>query len=126
MRILLYSTDYIQTEHLRSVIVNNVQDAEVMVCRTFDHLENTLRTVYSFSVVVLMVADKEELLELLTIQKMLEKAKIILTLPEESDYIIKLACKLYPRFLSRSGQDFMEIADVLNKMVCSINSSAAQ
>lgn len=119
MKILFYSTDYIQAEQLISIVGNNVENVDITVCRTFDHLDHTLRTVYTFSAVVLMVANKEELLELLTIRKMLVNNKIILILPEDSDYFIKKACKLHPRFLSELGQNFLEIADVLNKIACS-------
>lgn len=125
MKLLFYSTDYKQAERLRTIIENKIDNVNMNICRNFDHLDHTLRTVYFFSAVVLMVTNKEELLELLTIQKMLERMKIILILPDDSDYFIKTACKLYPRFLTESGQNLMEIADVLNKIAGTMETGVA-
>ena len=79
---------------------------------------------YSFSAVVLMVANKEELLELLTIQKMFEDTKIIFVLPDSSETLIQSALKLYPRYITYIGQSFTALTEVLMKMRSSSTESA--
>ena len=62
-----------------------------------------------------MVANKEELLQLLTVQKKLENSKIIIVLPSNSMVLTEYALRLYPRYIIDVDQGFSTIIHMVMK-----------
>ena len=123
MKILLYATNEPAIQNIISATTNSIHSCEVLTCMSFLELQANLQDIYSYPVVVLCVANKEELLELLTVQKILKNSKVVLVLPHSSDELIKQSLNLYPRFITYADQSFKNISVVLNN-ICTKSSSA--
>lgn len=117
MRILLYSSKTEPAEKLVTSIPQEKNDIDVTVCNNFEELDQTLRNIYSFSALVLFVANKEELLELITLKRILIESTLILVLHETSKELVRFALKLYPRYMTETGESPQVIPDVLLKIL---------
>ncbi len=122
MKILLYSTDFRQAEQFEKNITSTFENSDIVQCVTIKQVDSTLRAMFSFSAIILMVSCKEELLELLTIQRVLDKSRIIIILPDNSGDLIQFALKLYPRYLTDAGESTIAITEVLKKIYSTSNS----
>lgn len=69
------------------------------------------------SIMVLMVVDREELLQIQAFRDMLTEIYIILVLPDGKKSTIKLAHLLKPRFLSSIKDDFTVLNQIISKMI---------
>lgn len=125
MKILLYATNDGLILDLVDRIAERQIGCDVTICSAFEGMNKFLRGMHSFSAVVLVVENKEELLELLTIQKMFVNTKIILVLPNSSETLVGPALKLYPRYITEKGQGFKALTDVLMKIGSSSSRSVA-
>jgi len=70
-----------------------------------------------FSIAILYLAKKENLLEILSIRDLLFGIRIILVLPNRETDTISKAHILGPTLLDYSDSDFTEVGAVLNKML---------
>jgi hypothetical protein len=125
MKILLYATNEDVILNFINRIAERENEFDIIACKTIDKLQDHLQNVYSFIAVVLQVANKEELLELLTIQEIFKNTKIVLVLPDSSKTLIKQALKLYPRYMTHGENGFEEIVSVLRK-ICSTSNNVSQ
>jgi len=73
------------------------------------------------NIVVLLATSREDLRDLIAIEKLLSDFRIILILPDRYKVTISMGHKLYPRFLSYADSDFNDVALVLNKMIENYN-----
>ena len=76
----------------------------------------------SSSILILCPKNKKELQEIISMLEALSGAKIILVLPKPDKDSVKMAYKIFPRFLAFADEDFTSITMVLKKM----NGSSAQ
>ncbi len=119
MRVLFYTTtaDGV-AQRLQRVIEGLVPKENTEIHRTIDSLSNRLRRPrYDLAVAVLLAASREDLLELLSIRDLLDGIRIILVLPDREDGTIAKGHRLYPRFLTYSDSDLLDVAAVLSKML---------
>ena len=101
------------------------QEVEVLVSRkkrvvyrTIDSLSRRLQQVgKDSSVAVLLAANMEDLLDLISIRSLLEDIKIILILPDRAKSTVAMGHILRPRFLSYADSNFKNVAAVLGKMI---------
>ncbi|MEI6127003.1 MAG: hypothetical protein WCQ99_10680 [Pseudomonadota bacterium] len=69
------------------------------------------------SVVLLIAGDRQDLLAILSMQKLLSGIRVIIILPDREDESVKLGYTLQPRFLTYVNGDLTEVHAVLKKML---------
>lgn len=70
-----------------------------------------------FDLLVLLPADKDELLTLLLIRDKLADIPLILILPDQSEDMTAMGHKLFPRFISYAKSDFSDVTGVINRIL---------
>ena len=68
------------------------------------------------SIVVLLAADREELLGMEMLREQFPEIYVILVIPDWRESTVKLAHLLLPRFLSHKADSFTDLVKVLKKM----------
>jgi len=68
-------------------------------------------------IAILLVSDKRELDEFISIREWLLDLRVILILPPDDENMVKKGSLLYPRYTTYADSDFEHIADVLKKMI---------
>ena len=88
------------------------------ICRSVKALSKLLRqSVSKPAIVVLLASSRQELQEFISIQDLLEDAKIILIVPDTNSDTVAKGHKLRPRFVSDSNSNFVDVAAVLGLMI---------
>jgi hypothetical protein len=82
-----------------------------------DLLEGLRFNVEPESIVVLQPADHKELYELQPFRDLLAQSFVILVLPDREESTIKLAHLLQPRYISQFDEDFMDLNQIVCKMI---------
>ncbi len=67
-----------------------------------------------------IAANRQELLELLSVQHLFRNIRIILVLPDRKDYTVSQGYSLRPRYLGYSDGDLSDVAAVMGKMAQSL------
>ncbi len=87
---------------------------------SIDNLIKRLRKPIGGDTIGLFItADRQELLELLSVQYLFRNIRIVLVLPDREDYTVSKGYSLRPRYLGYSDGDLSDVAAVMGKMVCS-------
>lgn len=71
----------------------------------------------SNAVTVLLIADRQELENLLQYADLFNDQKIILVLPDRAKETVDMGHALYPRFISYKDGDLEEVTSVLRKLI---------
>jgi len=86
--------------------------------RTLQTLSQKLRKPRIGQIIaVLLTASRKDLLDILSIRDLLERARIILILPDRNEDTIKNGLTLVPRFFTYTDSDFSIITAILKKML---------
>ena len=89
---------------------------------TIDDLATRLRRPKGdHSIAVLLAAGRKELEDILAIRDLLDRARIILILPDRNQNTIKKGHTLFPRFLTHADGNFDWVTAVLEKMLSNNN-----
>jgi hypothetical protein len=80
----------------------------------------------SARVLILCPKNNKEMEKVISLQDVLSSAKIILILPKRDKNSIKLAYRIFPRFMAFADEDFTSITMVLKKMSSSFAEAGAQ
>ena len=108
---------------LVNAIESVVPETRMEIHRTIDSLSDRLHQCrYDSATAVLLATSTQDLFELLSIRDLIQKARVILILPDREKTTIANGHALYPRFLSYVDSDFKDVAAVLKKMIGVINS----
>lgn len=95
-----------------------VLDVEKKISRSIEDLTMQLRqSLYDEIIAVLMIADQNDLSDILSIHHLLRDTRLILILPDHDETTISKGHELYPRFVSYIDSDFSDITAVLDKMI---------
>ena len=124
MKILFYTTqsDPI-VEPFHNVIAMFSWRGQVDLCRTLECLQQRLcRPSNDLDIVVLIAANREELLQIHSLGDLLLDLRIVLILPDRNPGTISKAHALGPRFLTYLDSDSEELKSVLSKMLENQNS----
>ena len=128
MKILLYMKRNSATgNRLQSGIAMTAPHDRIEIVRTIEDLPRSFRlTENKPAIAIIMVTDRQELLEIISMQHLLNDTKIILILPDDRKDIFTLGCKLYPRFVSYTGSDFKDVLAVVEKMMKNLSAPATK
>ena len=75
------------------------------------------RPVEDQSVVLLIAADRIDLLAIISLQKLLGDIHVIIILPDREDESVSIGYKLKPRFLTYVNGDLSEVHAILRKLL---------
>lgn len=118
MNILLYSNDKTGVgKKIQGVIKSMVPKIELEIYRTLDGLSDKLRQPRNtFFILVLLVVQREDFWDLMSIRDLLYDIPIILILPDSEKDTVLTAHKFYPRYVTDVSSDFSDVALVVKKM----------
>jgi len=118
MKLLLYTTtSQGVAEQAKMVLKESVPDGDIKVYRTINDLSRRLRQPKDdLTIVVMLLAIREDVLDLLAIRHLFRNVRIIVVVPDLEDETIALAHRLRPRYLSYIDGNFMGLSTVVNKM----------
>ncbi|MCJ7542719.1 MAG: hypothetical protein MUO88_23970 [Desulfobacterales bacterium] len=109
-------------KRLQNLIVTLVLEKNIEISRSIKRLSKSLSHCLTHNtLVILLVANKEDLQELLAISDLLVDIRIILILPDDEKKTIAKGHRLYPRFISNITSDFKDVGAVLEKMLKTLN-----
>ena len=99
-------------------VITVVPERARVFCNSLEELTTSLRqSITGSRVCVIVIADKQTLLELFTIRTMLQESKLILLLPDKSPDTVELGHMFYPRFLDSIQCSYRDVSAVLKKMI---------
>jgi hypothetical protein len=88
----------------------------IEIYRTMGTFVHRLQHPPEHFIIILVLTDRKELLEILSIRHWLEGSRLILIVPDQEEETLKAAHRLRPRFLTYLENDFSQVLRVLNKM----------
>jgi hypothetical protein len=102
---------------------NSIHEKNYEICElifnNFEELKKKIEKHPSFfeeEIYILLVESKKRLMELTDLESRINGKQIVLIIPDESEYMMRAAVKLYPRFITRIGGNFDDLFRVLKKM----------
>lgn len=114
----LASLDDADKLRLQAAIHDVIPDSAVEHFVSLDDFRDRLhRIVEPDSIAVLFAADREELLKMQILRKLLPEIYVILILPDRTESTLGLAHLLLPRFLAQRDDLFMDLRKVLTAMI---------
>ena len=128
MELLYYSSkNKGQGERVQRIIAGLVPQEHLKIYRTMESLSLRLRQFRGdLFLAVILLKNRNELLDILSIRDLLDGIRIILILPDRENTTIAKGYKLYPRFVSYADSDFTDVAAVLEKMLKHLGSTKYQ
>ncbi len=119
MNILLYTADLKDVgDHLKESIQSQFREARVNIHPIMDDIIGVLRKpLNNVSVVILMIAGKDELSQLEFMNSLFDNIRIILILPDRRKDTLSLGLKLKPSFISYIDNDLQDITSVLGQIL---------
>ena len=105
-------------KRLQGSIKKVVSENDIEVMRSRDSLSKRLSQVdCGQAIVVLITNDRQDLIYLRSMIRLLRKARVLLIIPNSEPETVRIGYKLEPRFLSTGPENFSEIRAVLRNML---------
>jgi hypothetical protein len=119
MQLFYYAnTDNGYKQKLETVIHGAIPGKRVEFFESLDDFGERLHCLIEpNSIAVLLAGNREELLRMQMLRKLLPEIYVILVLPDRSESTLGLAHLLMPRFLTQKDDPFTDLQEVLSKMV---------
>lgn len=119
MALMLYLPDAAEPgRQLYKIVRRAAEKRKVELYRSIGELsERPCRPVFDVNVVVLLAADREDLLEITSLGDLLKDMRIILVLPDHDRSTIAKGHLLRPRFMAWLDDDFAQVEIFLKKMI---------
>jgi Mg/Co/Ni transporter MgtE len=115
--ILFYPKNDTHGQRLENAVVTIIPKETIVVFHEREKLLEYLRKLTSKHRVLLFQAvSKDQLLEMLRNNELLDNLKKILVLPDNSSTVIQAACTLYPSNITNVISNFDDVQDVLIKI----------
>lgn len=118
MQLLLYSSGVDQnSKRLEAAVYKVIPESQIeLFKRLNDFMERLRMLIEPNSIAVLSVSNREELLQMQRLRKLLTEIYVIIVIPDRMESTLRLAHLLLPRFLSQKESDFTDLKKVINKM----------
>ena len=122
MELILYKKDFDDFEaKICGVIESVVSKEKTVIFRSIENMiERIMHLTYNPEIAVLIIKNREELIQLYSSLNVLRRAEILLILRDMDPETIKLGYKLKPRFSTCLHYDFGVIQTVLKQMLVSL------
>jgi|UniRef100_A0A7C3Z2W1 hypothetical protein len=117
--VLYYSEEVARRgRKIQEVLENDLPDVRLEVFTDFDELAAGLqRPEVNPAAVVLVVGSREELDEFLELRPILENTPVVLVLPDHTEATLALAEELNPHYIKPPGEDYVELASILDELL---------
>jgi len=105
---------------LKNIIDQNFDGIELETLRTVNQFEAKLRqfsNCYDRELLIILVDSKHRLNELIPLIQLLEDKRLILILPDQSNDVLSVAHRFYPRFFTYINDTYDDLCSVLDKMI---------
>jgi hypothetical protein len=119
MKLILYekARDGI-TEQLKGMMKSLIAEDRMEVYRTITTLsKRRSRPIDGWGIMVLVAADRNDLLDIFSIRKLFGIIRIIIILPDREEESVRMGHQLQPRFLTYMDEELSEVYSVLRKML---------
>jgi hypothetical protein len=119
MDMIFYSSTGGKTEEkLQRVVESLLPGWQGTVSRTMNDLsERLLKPKNALAIALLVITNKEDLMELLSMSHLFRNTRIIIVAPDRNKDTIALAHQMRPRLLTYTDSDFAEVFGVLNNLI---------
>ncbi len=109
-------------ERLQKAINAAVPEELTEVYRSLESLSQRLcQLTYKLKIAVLLAANREELLGILSVRDLFRDIRIILILPDQEKETVSDGLRLSPRFFTYVDSNFKDVTGVLEKMMKHMN-----
>lgn len=118
MKTILYA-DGLKTlaKNLKSMIHAQISGIQVESCNSIEHISQTLRQpINNVSVVILLIASIEELIQVHSVHPLFDNIRVILILPDRSNDTIALGFRFKTSFISYVDNNLQDVAAVLGQI----------
>lgn len=116
--LLYFSNEDARTMELQRVVQSVVHNMSFTVLHEPRSLEYSLHhSLTTPPVILLSLANREDLLQILLMKDELILTSLILVLPNQAPDMVTLAHRLRPRFVAYIDDDFTLIAEVLSRLI---------
>jgi len=103
---------------IEEMLISHTAKNSTEVYHTIKKLSQRLTRPVDYRYVVLLIAaDRADLLNILSLQKLLCDIRLVIILPDREDESIRLGYKLKPNFLTYVNGDVSEVHGVLRKLL---------
>ena len=111
-------------EQLKGMVKPLITEDKMEVYHTISILSKRLsRPIDGRVIMVLVAADRNDLLDIFVIRELFGMIRIIIILPDREDEIVRMGHQLQPRFLTYADGELSEVYSVLRKMLKCQNQS---
>jgi len=119
MQLLFYtSRDDQNGKRLEAAVRKVIPESAIISFKRLDDFRERLRMpLEPDSIAVLSASKREELEQMQLLRGLLTEIYVVLVIPDRRKSTIELAHLLLPRFLSQKNDNFIDLSQVLNKMV---------
>lgn len=105
-------------EQLKQMMKPLIGEDEIKVYNTIPILSKRLsRPIDGRVIMVLVPADRNDLLDIYAIRELFGIIRIIIILPDREDESVRMGYQLQPRFLTYMNEELSEVYSVLRKML---------
>ncbi len=100
-------------------------EKKIEIYQSIEELTHSLKRLFDHNTIVILRArDREELLNIASLNDLLQGLRVILLIPNRDKETIAIAHRLRPRFLSNGESDFSDTMGVLQKMLQCMDNKA--
>ena len=119
MKIFFYwKPEHSEGERFQQKVESLIPADEKVICHSIEDLTERRRQHFNGEIIaVFLIADQNDLSDILSIHNVLRDIRLILILPDHERTTISKGHKLYPRFVSYIDSDFSDVTAVLDKMI---------
>lgn len=119
MTLLFYAPELDEdSQQIKSALEERLEETSLEVYQALEGLSSRLRRpVEDPAIAVLLVPGREDLLELLSLQSLLKRMRIMLVLGQGDQETLSVAHRFRPRYLGYKTDDAGTIPAVINTMV---------
>jgi nitrate reductase NapAB chaperone NapD len=106
------------SEQLKGMMKPLIGEDRIKVYHTISILSKRLaRPIDGKVIIVLVAADRNDLLDIYAIRELFGIIRIIIILPDREDESVRMGYQLQPRFLTYMNEELSEVYSVLRKML---------
>jgi hypothetical protein len=118
-KVILYAQEGDQfTNIFKEMITKLVLEANMEIYGTISDFSSRLHAPHrKCDIAVLLAFDGEDLKKILSVQPLLDNARIILVLPDREPETVRMGHSLHPRYLGFKDNSFNDVKSVLARML---------
>ena len=122
MKLILYASEKTSRKKLKKAVAAVVPEEKIEQYGSVNDLTHRLSQPSNHEfVTVLCAATAKDLTDLMTIQDLLHRLRLLLILPDQTEDYLTKGHSLFPRYIGYIDNNFKDVAAVLRKMLYGSN-----